>query len=32
MSAPHELRTGDILEFGIDIMNDDGKTSMCLGS
>ncbi|KAJ3410557.1 hypothetical protein HDV05_003659, partial [Chytridiales sp. JEL 0842] len=28
MSAPHELNTNDVLEFGIDIMNDDGKTIM----
>ncbi|KAJ3151217.1 hypothetical protein HK101_001915, partial [Irineochytrium annulatum] len=26
-SAPYELNTGDIIEFGIDIMNDDGATS-----
>ncbi|KAI8852229.1 SMAD/FHA domain-containing protein, partial [Chytridium lagenaria] len=28
VSAPHELRTADVIEFGIDIMNDDGATSM----
>ncbi|KAJ3031755.1 UNVERIFIED_CONTAM: hypothetical protein HDU68_000042 [Siphonaria sp. JEL0065] len=27
-SAPHELKTGDTVEFGIDIMNDDGLTVM----
>ncbi|KAI9352117.1 SMAD/FHA domain-containing protein [Obelidium mucronatum] len=27
-SAPHELKTGDTVEFGIDIMNDDGMTVM----
>jgi len=27
-SAPHELGYGDIVEFGIDIMNDDGATVM----
>ncbi|TPX31850.1 hypothetical protein SmJEL517_g04914 [Synchytrium microbalum] len=25
-SSPHELKTGDILEFGIDIMTDDGQS------
>ncbi|KAJ3214728.1 hypothetical protein HDU67_001319 [Dinochytrium kinnereticum] len=27
VSAPHELQTGDMMEFGIDIMNDDGVSS-----
>ncbi|KAJ3083803.1 hypothetical protein HDU99_006026 [Rhizoclosmatium hyalinum] len=27
-SGPHELKTGDTVEFGIDIMNDDGITVM----
>ncbi|KAJ3328203.1 hypothetical protein HDU76_010410 [Blyttiomyces sp. JEL0837] len=26
LSGPHELKTGDLLEFGIDIMHDDNKT------
>ncbi|KAJ3095178.1 hypothetical protein HDU97_007215 [Phlyctochytrium planicorne] len=27
VSAPHELNTGDMIEFGIDIMNDDGQSA-----
>ena len=24
-SAPHELKEGDVLEFGVDIANEDGE-------